>query len=99
VRLPLQWHCPSILTCGKARTGTHNGSPDRPEGLQGGIIGSAQDEADVGMGHKAAWPIQHKGGACLTDLDGRDHIPDQLQVDLGHDYADRWPVAAIATVR
>ena len=45
------------------------------------------------MGDEPAWAIQHEGMARLTDLDGRDHVPDQLQIDLGDNYADRRAVA------
>ena len=46
-------------------------------------VGVAQDEADVGMRDEAALRADHIGVALLADLDLRDHVPNQLEVDLG----------------
>jgi hypothetical protein len=45
------------------------------------------------MGHEAPRPVQHEGIARRADLDGRDHVPDQLQVHLGDNHADRRTIA------
>ena len=37
--------------------------------------------------------IQHEGVAGLPDLDGRDHVPDQLEIDLGDNHADGRSIA------
>ena len=50
---------------------------------QGGEVGIAQHEADVGMGDQPAVAIDDIGVAALPDLQPGDHIPDQLQIDLG----------------
>jgi signal transduction histidine kinase len=45
--------------------------------------GVAQDETDVGMCDQPALRVDHVGVAALADLDLRDHVPDQLEIDLG----------------
>ena len=47
-------------------------------------VGAAQHQRYVGMGHETAQPVDDVGVAVLADLDLRDHVLDQLQVDLGH---------------
>ena len=46
-------------------------------------VGIAQHQADVGMRDEAALRVDHVGLAVLADLDLRDHVPDQLEIDLG----------------
>ena len=46
-------------------------------------IGIAENEADVRMCNQAAIRIDHIGLSVFADLDLRDHVPDQLQIDLG----------------
>ena len=46
-------------------------------------VGVAQHQADVGMRDQAALRADHIGMAVLADLDLRNHVPDQLQIDLG----------------
>ena len=46
-------------------------------------VGVAQHQTDVGMGDQPALRADHIGVAVLADLDLRDHVPDQLQIDLG----------------
>ena len=46
-------------------------------------VGVAQHQADVGMRDQAALRTHDIGVAALADLDLRDHVPDQLQIDLG----------------
>jgi hypothetical protein len=36
------------------------------------------------MRHQSADAIQDESLACLTDMNRRDHVPDQFQVDLGN---------------
>ena len=50
---------------------------------QVGEVGIAQHEADVGMGDEPAVAVDDIGVAALPDLQSGDHIPDQLQIDLG----------------
>ena len=45
-------------------------------------VGIAQHQADVGMGDQAAVRIDDVGMSALADLDLRNHVPDQLEVDL-----------------
>ena len=45
-------------------------------------VGIAQNEADVGMGDQAALGVYHIGIAALADLDLRDHVPNELEIDL-----------------
>ncbi len=68
----------------------------RPNGLErpgGRLVGAPQHEADVGMGDEPARAVQHEGVARLPDPDGRDDVPDELQVDLGHHHPDRRTVS------
>ena len=46
-------------------------------------VGVAQHQADVGMRDQAPLRAHHIGMAALADLDLRDHVPDQLEIDLG----------------
>ena len=46
-------------------------------------VGIAQHQADVGMRDQPALRVDHVGLAVLADLDLRDHVPDQLEIDLG----------------
>ncbi len=43
----------------------------------------AQHQADVGMRDQPSLAVDHVGAAALTDLDLSDHVPDQLEIDLG----------------
>ena len=47
-------------------------------------VGAAQHQRDVGMRHQPALRADDIGVAVLADLDLRDDVPDQLEVDLGH---------------
>ena len=47
-------------------------------------VGVAQHQADVGVRDQAALRVDHVGLPVLADLDLRDDLPDQLEVDLGH---------------
>ncbi len=44
------------------------------------------------MGNEAPLAVHHIGGAAPADPDARNHVPDELEIDLGH--AD----AGLATV-
>ena len=46
-------------------------------------VGVAQHQADVGMRDQASLRADHIGMTVLADLDLRDHVPDQLEIDLG----------------
>ncbi len=50
-------------------------------------VGVAQHEADVRMRDQAAVAVDDIGDAALADLDLRDHVPDQLEIDLGDAHA------------
>ena len=69
-------------------------SPGRAEGgpqvLQRSLprFVGAQHEIDVRMGDEASRPVEDQGIAGAPHLDLRDHVPDELQVDLGHRHAD-----------
>ena len=45
-------------------------------------IGLAQDDADVGMRDEQAALVHHVGRTGLANMDARDDIPDELEVDL-----------------
>ncbi len=51
---------------------------------QRGQAGLAQHQADVGVGHQQAVAVDHVGLARFADVDARDHLPDELQVELGN---------------
>ena len=51
---------------------------------QAGHIGIAQHQADVGMRDQASLRIDDVGVTMFADLDLRDHVPDQLEIDLGN---------------
>ncbi len=59
-------------------------------------VGLAQHDADVGVGDEQAALVDHVGGAGLADLDARDHVPDELEVDLGHRHPGRAAAAGDA---
>ena len=54
---------------------------------QPGHVGIAQHQADVWMRDQPPLRIDDIGMTALADLDLRDHIPDQLEIDLGDAYA------------
>ncbi len=56
-------------------------------------VGIAQHQADVGMGDQTAVGVDHISVAVLADLDARNHVPDQLEVDLGDAHAGLAPRA------
>ena len=58
---------------------------------QSGHVGIAQHQADVWMRDQPPLGIDDIGMTALADLDLRDHIPDQLQIDLGDAYAGVAP--------
>ena len=45
-------------------------------------VGLAQDDADIGVRDQQAALVHHIGRPGLADLDARDHVPDELEVDL-----------------
>ncbi len=47
-------------------------------------IGVAQHQADVRMRDQASPAVDHIGLSVLADLDLRDDVPDEFEVDLGH---------------
>ena len=47
-------------------------------------IGVLEHEADVRMGDQRALAIHHESSPCFADLDLRDDVPDELEVDVGH---------------
>ncbi len=53
----------------------------------------AQHQANVGMRDQPALRIHHIGMAALADLDLRDHVPDQLEIDFGDAHAGIAPGA------
>ena len=50
------------------------------------------------MRDEPAPAIDHEGVALLTDVDGGDHVPDQLEVHLGDGDAGVMPACAMAIV-
>ena len=56
-----------------------------------GEIGVAQDEADVGMRDQPAFRVDDIRLAMFADLDLRDHIPDELEIDFGNAHAGIAP--------
>src|SRR5262249_13771205 len=46
-------------------------------------VGVAQHEADIGMRDQSSLRVDDVGMAALADLDLRDHIPDELEIDFG----------------
>jgi len=50
-------------------------------------VGIAQDAADIRMRDQPAFAVDDIGVAALTDLDGGDDVPDQLEIDFGDRYA------------
>ncbi|KWT96932.1 hypothetical protein APY03_1934 [Variovorax sp. WDL1] len=57
-------------------------------------VGLLQHQADVGVGDQRAVGIDHVGQAARADPDARDHVPDELQVELGHRDAAAGPGGA-----
>ena len=58
---------------------------------------AAQDQADVRVGNQTPGIVDDKGVAGIADLDRRDDIPDQFEIDVGNDdpAAARFPATAI----
>ena len=56
-------------------------------------VGITQHQADVGVGDQTPERIDDVGLPALTDLDLRDHVPDELEIDLGDAHAG---IAALA---
>ena len=52
-----------------------------------GHVGVAQHQADVGVRDQPALRVDHIGMTALADLDLRDHLPDQLEIDFGDAHA------------
>ncbi len=52
--------------------------------LQPGHIGVAQHQTDIGMRDQPTSRADNIGVAALADLDLGNHVPDQLEVDLGN---------------
>src|SRR5262245_66118688 len=46
------------------------------------------------MANKPTLAIENEGITCLPDLDGRDHVPDQLEIDLGDGNTDGRAIAS-----
>ena len=46
---------------------------------------AAQDQADIRVGDQTPGVVDDKGVAGIADLDRRDDVPDQLQIDVGND--------------
>ena len=46
-------------------------------------VGLAQDDADVRVGDEQTAFVHHVGRAGLADMDARDDVPDEFEVDLG----------------
>jgi len=46
-------------------------------------VGIAQYQTDVGMGNQPSLAIDDIGVPALADLQPGNHVPDQLQIDLG----------------
>ena len=57
-------------------------------------VGVPENLGDIGMGNEAPLAVDHVGGAAPADPDARNHIPDELEIDLGHADAGRRAVAA-----
>jgi hypothetical protein len=57
-------------------------------------IGIAQHQADIGMGDEPTLGADHKSIAVLPDLDSRDDVPDELEIDLGDAASRRVPANA-----
>ena len=47
-------------------------------------VGLLQHQADVGMGDQAGRSNRRRRRAPCSDLDARDHVPDELEIDLRH---------------
>ena len=45
-------------------------------------VGLAQDDTDIRVGDQQATLVHHVGRTGFPDMDARDHIPDEFQVDL-----------------
>ena len=58
---------------------------------QAGHVGIAQNQADVWVRDQPPLRIDDIGMPALADLDLRDHIPDQLEIDLGDAYTGVAP--------
>src|SRR5262249_29260911 len=50
-------------------------------------IGIAQDQTDVRMRNQTTVLVDYKGLPALTDLDLRNHVPNELEVDFREDHA------------
>jgi hypothetical protein len=62
--------------------------------LETGEVGLAQHQADVRVGDQEPRAVDHVGLALLADLDARDHVPDELQVHLGHRHRPAFAAGA-----
>ena len=65
----------------------------RAEVRRGRFVGALQHQADVGMGDQPAIPVDHECQPGFPHADGRNDIPNQLEVDLRHGDADGRPIA------
>src|SRR5215831_48312 len=50
-------------------------------------VGLAQHHADIGVGDEQAAVVHHIRRTGLADLDARDHVPDEFEIDLGNGHA------------
>jgi hypothetical protein len=51
--------------------------------LQARKVGAAQDAAEVRIGDQLTAPVDHKRVAAVRNFDLRDHVPDELQINVG----------------
>ena len=77
----------SSLSCTLSDAPAARGCSGRIHLSQAGHVRVAQHQADVWMRDQPPLGIDDIGMTALADLDLRDHIPDQLQIDLGDAYA------------
>ena len=54
-------------------------------------VGVAQHQADIRVRNQPPLRVDDIGVAALADLDLRDHVPDQLEIDLGDAHAGVAP--------
>ena len=71
---------------------SENGSPQHSERLRCGFVG-AQHQADVWMSDEAPRLVEHKSLSGSPHPYRRDHVPDELEVDLRNRHPDRRAVA------
>jgi len=57
-------------------------------------IGLSEHQSDVGVGDEVPGAVEHISLASVADLDALDHIPDELEIDIGHSHHTRLAARA-----